>query len=300
MNKSLLNQIGRHVKNNDVVCDGNIVQAFIDVSKIYIDDEHPHRQPRFNKDRVNKIAEEWDINKVGAINVFFRPNGSNRIFALGNGNHRFEAALIKGVSFLPATILANLDEQQECETVKGWNKQKAFTATDNFRADLKSGNPFTKRIQEIVTANKFRLDISKTSREKMEQTNANSLKCYVMLQQIAENDNGFDLLDRTLKTIYKCNKVEGTKRGVIEKEALKDNYIFAVASALKLCEGDRTLIKKIEDALLTHENGAAGIVTAAQNKYDRLSSGNRSPAIRKYIVDIAGIAEYLEEVEVAA
>jgi hypothetical protein len=299
MNKTLLNQIGRHVKNNDVVCDGNIAMACIDLSKVYIDDEHPHRQPRFNKERVNKIAEEWDIKKAGAINVFYRPGGPSRIFALGNGNHRYEAAILKGVPYLPATILANLDEQQECETVKGWNKQKAFTATDNFRADLKSGNPFTKKIQDIVTNNKFRLDVSKTSRTKMEQTNANSLKCYVMLQQIAEYDNGFELLDRTLKTIYKCNKVEGTRRGVIEKEALKDNYIFAIASALKVCEGDRTLIKKIEDALLSHENGAAGIVTAAQNKYDRLSSGNRSPAIRKYILDISGIAEELEE-EMAA
>lgn len=110
-----------------------------------------------------------------------------------------------------------------------------------------------------------------------------------MLQDIARIS--FDLLDKTLRTIYKCNRVEGSRKGVVEKEALKDNYIFAVAQALKVCDGNQQLIGRIERALMNHEGGAAGVVENAYDRFDKLSSGSRGPAIRKYILDIAGIVE---------
>jgi hypothetical protein len=295
MNQNTIKQIAKFSQNSQVIAINNIAMAFIRVDAIYVDNNHPHREPRVNQKRVKEIAAKWNVKKAGAVNVFFRPS-EDKIFAIGNGNHRFEAAKVHGAEYIPATIITNADSIEEYEIIKGLNDQKQFTTKDNFRVDLAAGNPQAKLIDALVTKNKFKLEFAHKSTETKKQTNTNNINCIGTVIKIASLDNGPEILDRSLATIFKCCKVEGSRKGVVEKPALKDSFIFAVAKLVEAFGNDKFKMKAIEEVLL--ENKIDDFVERS-NKFQTSAGGieARANAMKKYIMELADIEEVSETLE---
>lgn len=288
-------QISKHTKNNQVIpYNDRAVLGMIKVGDIYKNEEHPHR--RLNEGRAEMIAENYDPLKLGCLNVFFHPNAQG-IFAVGNGCHRYEACKQRNIEWVPATIAYNLSFEEESDVVNGLNKQKGFTTRENFHAQIKSGDEFAAAVYEVATNNGFQVSFGNKTRKEMEETNSNILNSPGCLVKIANMDPSLGLLNRTLSTIGRCCRVEGTRRKVVDRQALNAAFIEGLAEALHGCKNDKIKIKQVETVLLT--NSPADILETSGKKFNPRSAGySRSRAIRKQIYRVGKIKiESLVEVE---
>ena len=110
--------------------------------------------------RVNKMAAEWDINKVGTITVSKRADGA---LFVPDGAHRIAAAREVGVRELPAVIHTGLSHSQEAELFVGLNTFNAPSSISVFMGRVERGDDDAKEIRELILGHGWR--IRQTSEE---------------------------------------------------------------------------------------------------------------------------------------
>ncbi|MBO5969934.1 MAG: ParB N-terminal domain-containing protein [Clostridia bacterium] len=96
-------------------------------------DVHPTIQ-RDLSDHYLKIAENFDINKCDPLTVSWKENGT---FLIIDGQHRFRAALQKGITTLPCRVFKDLTAEEEAKMFYTQNENnKRLTPRDMLRAKL--------------------------------------------------------------------------------------------------------------------------------------------------------------------
>lgn len=100
-----------------------------------------------SEDRIRKRRKDWNIRKVGTIEVVRRQDGS---MWLVDGQHRREVALEKGVAELPAVVHSDLTIEEEADLYLG--KADAFPqqALAQFAARLRRGDSDARGIKAAV------------------------------------------------------------------------------------------------------------------------------------------------------
>lgn len=133
MNNSSTNNGNRFFINDTILMNsftiGYLKMAYIPLSEMKIDFEYQ----RVATKKVDKITNEWDINKCDPISVSYR-NGK---FYITDGQHRFLSAVRKGETHLPAIIRTGLTQKEEAKIFVSQNDNVSrLTPYDTFKGNL--------------------------------------------------------------------------------------------------------------------------------------------------------------------
>jgi len=116
----------------------------LSISDIQVDAAY---QRELRREFVEKVANEWDIVKAGAITISRRKNGT--LWCV-DGQHRMAAADLAGEVEVFAHVLADMTREEEADLRLALNDRKADTIYEKFRARLVKGDDTAHRIVEIA------------------------------------------------------------------------------------------------------------------------------------------------------
>jgi len=115
----------------------------IPVSKCYIDDRY---QRPVKLDWVKEISADFDWQLFGVIDVAKHSNG----FAVIDGQQRLHAAMLLGITSVPAIVRIGGTSTKEADTfVKVNTSRRGITQHDKYRAGVTARYPIYLRIQEL-------------------------------------------------------------------------------------------------------------------------------------------------------
>lgn len=122
----------------------------VDLALVFVAD---YGRP-FSQAKVDAIVKHWDPRAVGVILLSYR--GDNR-YAIMDGQHRVAAAMVMGVSELPARIYVDLTYEEEATLYRLFATVNKQTAGDIFRARVEAGEPLAVGIKRALEANEMTL-----------------------------------------------------------------------------------------------------------------------------------------------
>ena len=110
--------------------------AFISLDKIHKDETY---QRVLNTPRVTKIVDAWDDEKCGAITL---ARVSKDYYNVIDGQHRLEAAKLKGLKDIPAVIFYGSSTAQQANVFVGVNRdRRTLSSVQLFKASIVAGDP---------------------------------------------------------------------------------------------------------------------------------------------------------------
>jgi len=143
--------------------------------------------------KVDKLVKDFDINKVGAIDVNLRDSMAYYIL---DGQHRCAAALRLGITSLPCLVYVGLDKPEEAELRRGFSRRNNDTGAETFRLKLAEGDPDAIAIQDIVAGFGLILHLKGRATGRDSQ-DPKCISCVGSLEYIYTN-GGYDMLRRVL------------------------------------------------------------------------------------------------------
>src|SRR5690606_9860472 len=126
----------------------------ITVSSLIVD---PELQRNLDQRRVNKIAEELDMDAIGGITVSHRPNGS---YHFVDGQHRVAAVRIAKGDYekVMCRVFIGLTTEEEARLFRLLNNTTKPQAIDLFRVRVIEGDEAAVRIADIVAGHGWRIE----------------------------------------------------------------------------------------------------------------------------------------------
>lgn len=151
---------------------------------------------------VQKLIDEWDINKCDLLDVSYRDG----YFYVIDGQHRLAAAKFKDVKSLPCVIREELTEKQEAIIFARQNRNiKKLYPYDTYKANIKCGDcsyPEVKvdmGIHKVCT--KYHIEVKKMSKD----TKGNKILRSLSEARRIVNTNGTDCFEWIIKMICSTN-----------------------------------------------------------------------------------------------
>lgn len=155
--------------------------GMVPVDKIIVSNHKGvQRAEGVSESRARKIADEWDMAKVGTLSLSDRRDGT--YFAV-DGAHRTVAARINGVTHLPAIVHENLTRVEEAQMFEGLNDFKQPSAVSRFIARVEGGDAGARAIRDVIEAHGWKVSLSSedgnlsaiTAAERVYETAASTL-----------------------------------------------------------------------------------------------------------------------------
>lgn len=107
---------------------------------------HPTIQ-RDLSDHYLKIAENWNLKKCDPLTVSWKENGT---FLIIDGQHRYRAALQRGITTLPCRVFKNLTAEEEAKMFYSQNENnKRLKPRDMLRAKLTVGEEIAVTLKSL-------------------------------------------------------------------------------------------------------------------------------------------------------
>lgn len=120
---------------------GNKIFVFIPLKLLYMDDRF-QRVGLTSKQKIQKLVNKWDPNKMDALRV--SPHPEDKSFSVIDGYHRYSAAVIKGVIGLECELIQGLSSDPQERLIQ----EATLFATQNDEVDVLS--PFEKHKANVL------------------------------------------------------------------------------------------------------------------------------------------------------
>ncbi len=151
---------------------GGKVFAIVSLDELHIDDSYQ----RSLQGHVKTIAKDWNPTKCDPLKINFREDGK---FYVWDGQHRLEAARMRGIKYLLCDIVVGLTQAQEAELFGcqgvGIKKPDPY---DIFKANVCSGEEIDTAIKEIC--DKYDLLVNRNGKT------AGNLSCLTLVREILD------------------------------------------------------------------------------------------------------------------
>lgn len=127
-------------------------RTYVDVVAVTDAFADPSYQRELDPKRAGQIAATWDRRLVGVIDVSDRGAHASPRYAIINGQHRWAAAQIAGISSLAANVHTGLSIDDEAKLFFEIDaKTKALTTWDRWHARGTAGDQAVRAIERIVS-----------------------------------------------------------------------------------------------------------------------------------------------------
>lgn len=151
---------------------GGKVFAVVALDELHIDESYQ----RSLQNHVKIIARDWNPTKCDPLKINFRENG---LFYVWDGQHRLEAAKLRGIKYLLCDITVGLTQEQEAELFGcqgiGIKKPNPY---DIFKANVCSGEEIDSAIKSMC--DKYDLVVDRNNKK------AGNLSCLTLARKIFE------------------------------------------------------------------------------------------------------------------
>jgi len=151
---------------------GGKVFAIVALDELHIDDSYQ----RSLQGHVKTIARDWNPTKCDPLKINFREDGN---FYVWDGQHRLEAARMRGIKYLLCDIVVGLTQAQEAELFgcqgNGIKKPNPY---DIFKANVCSGEEIDTTIKNIC--DKYDLVVNRNGKQ------TGNLSCLTLVRSIVE------------------------------------------------------------------------------------------------------------------
>lgn len=149
---------------------GGKVFAVVALDELHIDESYQ----RTLQNHVKIIARDWNPTKCDPLKINFRANG---FFYVWDGQHRLEAARLRGIKYLLCDIVVGLTQKQEaslfgCQGI-GIKKPNPY---DIFKANVCAGEEIDSSIKSMC--DKYDLVVDKNNKR------AGNLSCLTLARKI--------------------------------------------------------------------------------------------------------------------
>jgi len=122
---------------------------YVKLKYIHVNDAY---QRPLGEKRVEKLVQEWDDEKAGAITL---AKTANRFYVI-DGQHRVEAARRRGLDDLPAVVFFNDETNRQAHIFLAVNKDRAaLTSAQLFKAAVVSGEPTANAVSALLRRHGF-------------------------------------------------------------------------------------------------------------------------------------------------
>lgn len=121
-------------------------KVFLDIPLESIRIDHEMYQRPLQK-HVRKIAKDWNEDKCDPLMVNYRSDG---YFYVIDGQHRTEAAIMRGIESLVCVVFVGLSIKEEADIFTEQNEgTKKLTPFDTFKANICRGESIDTQIKEV-------------------------------------------------------------------------------------------------------------------------------------------------------
>jgi len=147
---------------------------------------------------AQKIAEVWDIRKCDPLIVNYRKDG---FFYIIDGQHRYRAALIKGILCLVCVVFVGLSVEEESEIFSDVNiLSKKLIPYETFKSNICHGEQIDTIIKSVC--DRYGIVVEKRNSPK-------TLRCATLCRKIVKKDlnsgNGTETLNWIFGLLGECN-----------------------------------------------------------------------------------------------
>lgn len=151
---------------------GGKVFAVVSLDELYIDESYQ----RSLQNHVKIIARDWNPTKCDPLKINFREDGN---FYVWDGQHRLEAARLRGIKYLLCDIMVGLTQEQEAELFGcqgvGIKKPDPY---DIFKANVCAGEETDTAIKDMC--DDYDLQVNRNNKK------AGNLSCLTLARKIFE------------------------------------------------------------------------------------------------------------------
>lgn len=257
---------------------GGKVFAIVSLDELHIDDSYQ----RSLQGHVKTIAKNWNSTKCDPLKINFREDGK---FYVWDGQHRLEAAKMRGIKYLLCDIVVGLTQAQEAELFGcqgvGIKKPDPY---DIFKANVCSGEETDTAIKEIC--DKYDLLVNRNGKT------AGNLSCLTLVIEIlAKGEEKYfewvlELLHkakwnefpqshchRVINSLYEIRKISDDKSEFVQRKLVtymkKTNPDELLRNATMKYVQFKDESKKLKLFLLDVINGddSAGSVVGNQDRF---------------------------------
>lgn len=259
---------------------GGKVFATVALDELHIDESYQ----RSLQNHVKTIARDWNPTKCDPLKINFREDGNWYVW---DGQHRLEAAKLRGIKYLLCDIVVGLAQEQEaalfgCQGV-GIKKPSPY---DIFKANVCSGEEIDTAIK--VVCDKYDLLVRSNSKK------AGNLSCLTLAREIFKRGNDdreyfewvLELLHnakwnefpqshchRVVNSLYEIRKGSGEKNIFVQRKLIeylkKTNPDELLINAIVKYPQYKDESKKLKLFLLDIVNGDEDPVIGVVGSQDR-------------------------------
>jgi hypothetical protein len=159
------------------------------VDELFADDAY---QRPLDTPRARRAATSWDPRMAGIIDVSDRGEAATPRWAIIDGQHRWAAAKLAGITALAANVHTGLSCADEAKLFDRLNRERRrITTWDHWRARSAAGDPAVAAIERTTTELGLIIDSS---------PRAGHVRCTSTLEKL-QALGGEDLIERTLQLI---------------------------------------------------------------------------------------------------
>ena len=162
---------------------------------------------RVRTSHVNEIHDEWDNDQCDYLIVSYRDDK----FYIIDGQHRYYAALMRGIENLPCIIRTGLEMEDEARIfVKMNSSRKPLKPYDTYKANIANGNESIPEVKTDMTikriCDKYNISVGKDN----DKCAARKLRSLTTVRRIvsAHGEEGLDWIFGTMKQSnwYDCGE----------------------------------------------------------------------------------------------
>lgn len=185
---------------------------------------------------IRKKAAEWDDSLVGTIDVAERRTGA--VYAILDGQLRFEAAKLVGKTTIWCSVYAGLDKASEARFFLKKNRdRKAIHPFYTFRARVTAGDSDAREIERIVSGAGYKLSIGAAN-----ERQPDNIAAVAAVERVGERrrPDGSNPLEATLRLLRAATYGRSFGQSSVLIQGL--GYLFASHDPSVLDEGRLTEI----------------------------------------------------------
>ncbi len=201
---------------------GGKVFAVVALDELHIDESYQ----RSLQNHVKIIARDWNPTKCDPLKINFRENG---LFYVWDGQHRLEAAKLRGIKYLLCDITVGLTQEQEaalfgCQGV-GIKKPDPY---DIFKANVCAGEEIDTAIKDMC--DEYDLLVNRNNKK------AGNLSCLTLARDIFKRGNADrEYFEWVLELLHKarwnefpqshCHRVVNSLYEIRKSSGEEDDYV---------------------------------------------------------------------------
>ena len=199
---------------------GGKVFAVVALDELHIDESYQ----RSLQNHVKTIARDWNPTKCDPLKINFREDGK---FYVWDGQHRLEAARMRGIKYLLCDIVVGLTQAQEAELFGcqgvGIKKPDPY---DIFKANVCSGEKIDTAIKEIC--DEYDLIVNRNNKQ------AGNIYCLTLARDIFRRGDGeyfewvLELLNKAKWNEFPqshCNRVINSLYEIRKSSGEENEYV---------------------------------------------------------------------------